>query len=125
MTGPVVLTLVLRQPAAARDISAQLLAGTYHASKTKPADLAANPEDVAAVEQFAATHNLKVIKSDPAARTIRVSGSIPDVEKAFGLPQGSAESLNYKGPFHLPAPLDKIVMAVLGLDHSPVARPGV
>jgi hypothetical protein len=121
--GSIHLTIVLRQPAGAAAVGEQLLAGTYHPGDIKPSALTADASDTQAVVDFATSHNLQVVKIDPAARSVRVAGSAQDIEKAFGIDK-SVASLDYKGPINLPAPLDKIVMAVMGLDHTPIARPG-
>lgn len=120
MPDTIELTLVLRQPPAAKSISERLLAGTYDASQTTEADIAATPADAEAVVQFAEQHNLRVLKTDLAARTVRVAGSIADIEQAFGI--RSLATLNYKGRVDLPGPLNQIVIAVLGLDRTPIAR---
>lgn len=127
MPDQIELTFVLRPPAASQAISEQLLAGTYQTSELNRSDIEADPADIQAVTQFAASHNLKVGKSDPTARSIKVAGSAADIEKAFGIrsddaQQGTVKTLNYKGPINLPAPLNSIVIAVLGLDHTPIAR---
>lgn len=127
MADPIMLTLVLRQPQSAQALSDQLLAGNYDASQTTPASLAADAADVQAVTKFAGDHHLQIVKSDPEARSIRVSGSADDIRKAFGIQagkaEGSVESLDYKGPVNLPAPIADRVIAVLGLDQTPIARP--
>lgn len=122
MSDTVQLTLVLRQPPGSQQIAESLLAGTYDPAQTKPADIAASPADVAAVVSFAESHRLEVVSVDPAARTVRVAGSIDDIEKAFGITAGGAAGLEYRGPMKLPGQLDEIVIAVLGLDRRPIAR---
>jgi kumamolisin len=117
------LTLVLRPPAAAAAIGEQLLAGTYSPGELTPSDLAADSTEIQAVTDFVANHSLDVDSIDPVARTIRVSGSAADVEKAFGLPTDSLKSLDYHGAVNLPAPLNRMVMAVLGLNQTPIAKP--
>jgi len=128
MADPIQLTLVLRPPAASEGISERLLAGTYDPAQTKPSDTAADPADVKAVKDFAISRGLQIVKEDAAARSMRVTGSVGDIEKAFGirsddLSHGSVQTLNYKGAVSLPGPLNQIVIAVLGLDHTPIARP--
>jgi hypothetical protein len=116
------LTLVLRQSEAAAGMSALLLAGTFDPAEAQPSELAANPEDVEAVVAFAREHRLQILRTDAAARTVRVSGSAADIAQAFGIEQQEVEALRYKGPITLPAALEGVVMAVLGLDQSAVAR---
>jgi kumamolisin len=121
MADRIQITLVLRAPEASKAISERLLAGTYDPAQAKPADTTADDDDVKAVTDFAASNGLEIVKADAASRRVRLAGSIADIEKAFGIPTGSAQSLAYKGPVKLPPPLDQIVIAVLGLDHTPVA----
>jgi hypothetical protein len=116
------LTLVLRQPEAAVGMSALLLAGTFDPAEAQPSELVANPEDVEAVVAFAREHRLQILRTDAAARTVRVSGSAADIAQAFGIEPQEVEALRYKGPITLPAALEGVVMAVLGLDQSAVAR---
>jgi kumamolisin len=130
MADSIQLTLVLRPPAASKAISERLMAGTYDPAQTKPSDTAADPADVEAVKDFAANHDLQIAKIDAAARSVRLTGSAADIEKAFGIrsgdvSHGSVQTLNYKGSINLPGPLNQIVIAVLGLDHTPIARPRV
>jgi kumamolisin len=122
MADPIQLTFVLRQPKTSAAISEKLLAGTYHPGDVNPSAFAADASEAQAVADFATSHNLQVMKIDPATRRVRVAGSAADIEKAFEI-QGSVQSLDYKGPIHLPPPLDKFVIAVLGLDQTPIARP--
>jgi kumamolisin len=127
MADVIQLTLVLRPPEASQAIAERLLAGTYDPAETKASDLAADPNDVEAVTDFATAHGLELVRTDAASRRIRVAASVAVIEKAFGIrsdnaSQGSVSALNYKGPLHLPPPLDQIVIAVLGLDHSLAAR---
>jgi kumamolisin len=127
MSNQVEVTLILRPPEGAQGISERLLAGTYDSSQTKQSDIAADPSDIQAVAQFAVEHHLQILKSDAVTRSVRVAGSVAAIEKAFGIRSGNAQkgtvqSLNYKGPVELPAALKKIVIAVLGLDQTPIAR---
>ena len=123
MPDLVQLTLVLRQPEAAQNMSERLLAGTWNPADLKPEDISANPADVSAVLSFAEQSHLQIINNNPAARSIRIAGSVLDVAHAFGIPIAGVEARNYKGPITLPPPLDEIVMAVLGLDATPIAKP--
>ena len=44
----------------------------------------ANPADVEQIEQFAAEHDLTVSQVDLARRSIRLSGTVADMNEAFG-----------------------------------------
>ena len=121
------VTLVLRPPETSKLIAEHLLAGTYNPNEIKAADIQADSSDVQAATAFANSHNLEVLSVEPASRTVQVAGSSSDIEKAFGivsenLEHGSIQARDYKGPINLPAPLDRIVIAVLGLDQTPIAR---
>ncbi len=118
------VTFVLRQPAGAADIAERLLSGTFDASSTKRADLAADPADVQAVLSFIAEHGLEVVKQDAAARTVQASGTVQQLDDAFGvsLGAGSAEALHYQGEMKVPAELEDSVIAVLGLDQRAIAK---
>jgi hypothetical protein len=128
MADDLQITFVLRPPEASKAIGEQLLAGTYDPTTTSAADISANPSDVKAVTDFAASHNLRVVSVEPEKRTVRVAGPAGAIEKALGISSanagtGSVQSLDYKGPVNLRAPLDGVVIAVLGLDNTAIARP--
>jgi hypothetical protein len=91
---------------------------------------AAEPAAIALVRSFAREFNLKV-EPDPtsvARRTIRLTGAAADMQKAFGvvLEQKTIDGVEYRvreGGIHLPASLLDSVVAVLGLDNRPQAKP--
>jgi kumamolisin len=91
---------------------------------------AADPAAIALVRSFAREFNLKV-ESDStslARRTIWLSGAATDMQKAFGvvLEQKTIDGVEYRvreGGIHLPASLIDFVVAVLGLDNRPQAKP--
>jgi len=88
----------------------------------------AAPTDLAAVKAFAASAGLQVVAEEAARRTLRLAGTVAQFEAAFGvqlLRYAHAEG-GYRGrtgAITLPAELDGIVVAVLGLDDRPQARP--
>lgn len=90
----------------------------------------ANPDSLKAVKAFARAYNLKV-EPDPTAaarRTVTLSGAAADMQKAFGvtLDQKSINGVEYRvreGAIHLPKSLLGHVLAVLGLDNRPQAKP--
>ena len=127
MADPIELTFILRPPEASKAIAERLLAGTYDPAEAKPSDTTADAADVKAVTDFATSSGFQIIKIDAASRRVRIAGSVADIEKAFDIrsdyvSHGSVMSFDYKGPLNLPSPLNQIVIAVLGLDHTPVAR---
>jgi kumamolisin len=88
----------------------------------------AQPADIGAVKAFAATHGLSVTQEHSARRTVMLSGTVAQLEVAFGVklqrfehPSGAYRGR--QGVIHLPAELNGIVEAVLGLDNRPQARP--
>jgi kumamolisin len=86
------------------------------------------PRDIAAVRQFASRHGLAVVDEDPARRTMVLSGTVAQFNNAFGVDLKTFEhdGGSYRGrtgPIHLPDELNGVVVAVLGLDNRPQARP--
>jgi kumamolisin len=87
----------------------------------------ADPADIDRVRNFAQRHGFRVIETDPARRSVQLSGSVAAMESAFGVQlhdyrhQGSTYRLR-QGPVYLPAELQGIVTAVFGLDDRPQAN---
>jgi kumamolisin len=94
------------------------------------AEYGADPADIARVEAFAKENGLRVVRSDPAQRTVVLGGTPEAFNKAFDV-----ELKTYKTPTHtyrgregdiyLPEELRGIVTSVTGLDNRPFARPHV
>jgi len=94
------------------------------------ADHAADPAAVALVKRFAKEFGLKVQAGTPAPgrRTVKLTGTVADMERAFGvtLSHGIIEGRTYRvrdGRILLPSELHGYVVAVLGLDNRPQAKP--
>jgi kumamolisin len=109
-----------KPPAERRYLSREELASQY----------GADPDDIRRVEEFAAQHGLTVVKSDPATRTVVLAGRVADFSSAFRvkLADYGHEGGIYRvrtGPVSVPAQLDDVVEAVLGLDNRPQAAPRV
>jgi kumamolisin len=87
----------------------------------------ADPADLDQVSNFAQRHGLQVVETDPARRSVRLSGSIAAMQSAFGVQlhdyrhQGSTYRLR-QGPVYLPSELHGIVTSVFGLDNRPQAH---
>ena len=88
----------------------------------------ATDTDLRVVAAFAATHELVVVQRHSARRTVVLSGSVAQVNAAFGVellrfeyPGGTYRGL--LGAVQLPQELHDIIVAVLGLDTRPQARP--
>ncbi len=90
----------------------------------------ANEQDVEAVEQFAHHSGLTVVESSARKRRVILTGTAGDMMRAFGTQldcyKQDTTGPTYrgrKGPLSIPAELEPAVIAVLGLDTRPVARP--
>jgi kumamolisin len=90
----------------------------------------ADPDDVKLLTKFAKEFGLKVEKDKSAGlrRTVQLTGSAADLQKAFGvtLEQKLLEGKEFRvreGGIHLPKALEESVVAVLGLDNRPQAKP--
>jgi kumamolisin len=89
----------------------------------------ATEEDLAAVERFARQAGLAVEERDAVRRTVVLSGSAAAMNEAFHVQLGEYEHPDVgryrgrEGTVELPAELDGVVTAVLGLDNRPQARP--
>ena len=90
----------------------------------------ARPEDMALVERFAHEYQLTIIDASASKRRVVLSGTAANMTKAFG-----TELQRYKiettgrtfrgrtGTISIPAELEGAVVAVVGLDDRPVAKP--
>jgi len=90
----------------------------------------ADPAAIKLVKAFAKEFNLKVEddKTQAARRTVQLTGAAADIQKAFGvaLNQKTIGGVEYRvreGGIQLPASLTGSVLAVLGLDNRPQAKP--
>jgi kumamolisin len=90
----------------------------------------ADPDALKQVKSFAKEFNLKVVEDSTAAirRTVQLTGAAEDIKKAFGveLNQKTIEGVAYRvreGGIQLPESLTGSVLAVLGLDNRPQAKP--
>jgi kumamolisin len=88
----------------------------------------ASDEDIGVVETFARQHGLAVVESAAARRSVMLSGLTSQFEAAFGvaLYHFDHDSGTFRGldaALTLPEALQPQVVAVLGLDNRPYARP--
>ena len=90
----------------------------------------ADPESVTLVRKFARQFRLKVEPDTPGPerRTVKLSGTIADMQKAFGtsLSHQTLDGVTYRvreGSIDLPSDLIGHVVAVLGLDNRPQVHP--
>jgi kumamolisin len=83
-------TLVLRRARKLTDdevlkFSSQPPSERKYLAPEQLADHGANPEDITKVAEFAHEHGLAVVEQNPAARTIKLSGTVTALQKAFGV----------------------------------------
>jgi len=88
----------------------------------------AHPEHLGAIRKFAATFGLTVEREHAARRTVVLSGTVEQFNKAFNVDlqrfEGPAGSYRGRvGAVQLPEELQDIVDGVLGLDNRPQAKP--
>jgi kumamolisin len=88
----------------------------------------ASSEAIDAIRAFATTHGLTVTNVDQARRVIELSGTVANMEQAFGTllhdyAIGRGTYRGRRGPLLLPPEIIPHVEAVLGLDNRPVAKP--
>jgi kumamolisin len=87
------------------------------------ASYGADPADVAKVEAFAGQHNLDVVESSPARRTVRLAGTTTDISAVLHVQFfQDGRFRGYSGDVQIPPELQGIVENVFGLDSHPVAR---
>jgi kumamolisin len=85
---------------------------------------------IAAITSFAAAHELTVEDVNKKRRVVKLTGLVADMEKAFGTQLddyaiGRHTFRGRRGPLLLPSSILPHVIAVLGLDNRPVAKPRV
>ena len=88
----------------------------------------AEAADLAAVRAFAAANGLSVLEEHAARRTVILAGTVAQFCAAFSvqlhlMTHGGGTYRGRTGAIQLPAELDGIVEAVLGLDNRPQAKP--
>ena len=125
------VTLILRRRAELPD---ELIFSPEVISPTELADTyGADPADVELARDTLSGFGLEITATDEASRRMKVAGPAAALSQAFGAnlrqarsshPSGSgqAEHRYREGGLHVPAALDGIVTAVLGLDNRPQVR---
>ena len=122
--------LIRRRPdARAGDRVERILRGEAAAMPRELAEesLGADPEDLRRVADFAASEGLSVIETSAARRSVRVAGTVAQMESSFDVHLLSAASngkeyLYYEGTLSIPSALAGVIVGVLGLDQRPVAN---
>jgi kumamolisin len=122
--------LVLRYRTSQHELVEQqrqrLLAGASAGANAGLPDRSADPNDVAAVKAFAVRAGFDVAAVDDAARRVRVSGTAAAIARAFDVRlvnRSTAEGSwrDCDGTPQIPADLQPMVEAVLGLSERPAA----
>ena len=126
------LTLVLRRRA---EIPADIVEGPTVLTGDQLAErYGADPADVDLVRRTLAGLGLEITAVHPASRRITVAGTLGQLSGVFGAElrqvsspaprgRGTVTHRYREGALFVPAPLDGVVLAVLGLDTRPQARP--
>ena len=92
------------------------------------AEYGADPRDLDAVAAFAALHHLQVVERSVARRSIVLSGTVAQMQAAFGVSLGHYEHpggtyRGREGEVAVPASLGAVIEGVFGLDDRPQADP--
>jgi len=90
----------------------------------------ASAADLATIDDFAHEHGLTVSESHPNRRSVVLTGTASAMQEAFGTElstyHAAERGLTYRGrtgTLTLPQELSTMVLAVLGLDNRPTAKP--
>ncbi len=115
------LVLRRRRPAPAGQLEEHLshdkLASSY----------GADPGDIRAAEDFAASQHLSICRVHPASRTVTISGRLSELAAIFGAQLelrrlGEKVFRSRQGHLQLPQELAGRVIAILGFDQRPIAK---
>ncbi|WCB92046.1 hypothetical protein DSM104299_00728 [Baekduia alba] len=132
---PVEVTVVVRRKGdadAAGAVAALAEVPSSEREALSPAELedryGAAQDDLKKVEAFAVANGLEVVDADAARRRVALRGKADQMGAAFDVSLGQYEAgdVSYRGregEIRIPAALDGVVTAVLGLDDRPQARP--
>src|SRR5437879_413574 len=129
------VTLVTRRREA---LPAEVVTGPATLSRAElEARHGTDPSDVALISDVLGRFGIEVTGTDAGARRVTVAGPISAFSQAFGASLrlvsaphptasgGTAEHRYRTGGLHVPAELDGVVLAVLGLDDRPQASPQI
>ena len=120
----------------AEQLSVTVFVRSKHAGMPQPGTLSreeftkrygADAADLTRVEAFARAHDLTVVESSAARRSLVLRGSVAAMNGAFGVKLKRCHSAGVtfrarRGDLSVPGDLAQIVVAVLGLDNRPQAR---
>jgi kumamolisin len=125
------LTLVLRRRGA---LPAEIIAGPTVLTHDELASrYGADPADTELVSRELMSRGLEITAVHPASRRVKARGTLADLASTFGATlrlvsspdasgRGAVTHRYREGPLSVPAALDGVVLAVLGLDTRPQAR---
>jgi kumamolisin len=128
----IAVTVLLRRRA---EVPRELVEGPQTISNSElGAQYGADPDDARLVSEVLGSYGLTVTETHLESRRLKVSGTITQFESAFGTSlsavtsphpdgYGDVQHRYRTGGLSVPARLDGIVTAVLGLDNRPQARP--
>src|SRR3989442_1241969 len=128
------VTVVLRRrskafPAVA-ELGARLPAQRRHLRREEFAQQhGADPDDIAKIRAFASEHGLQVKSTEPARRSVVLSGTVEAFRRAFDVELNRyrhPDGRTYRGrtgPVRIPSDLVGIIEGVFGLDDRPQATP--
>ncbi len=90
----------------------------------------ADPNDIALIERFAHQFQLTVVETNAPKRRVVLTGTADAMSKAFGVDfvcykveTTGKDFRGRSGALSIPTELEGVVMAVLGLDTRPIAKP--
>ena len=92
-------------------------------------DHGASSADIAKVAEFAQAHQLAVVETSEARRSVWLAGTVAQMSAAFSVKLGEYDHprggtfRGRNGPIVIPADLQDIVVGVFGLDNRPQAKP--
>jgi kumamolisin len=132
-TARIEVTLVTRRR---ENLPADLVTGPATISRDElAAQHGTDPSDLALIRDVLGRFGIEVTGADAGARRVTAAGSIAAFSRAFGASLrlvsaphpaasgGTAQHRYRTGGLHVPAELDGVVLAVLGLDDRPQAAP--
>jgi kumamolisin len=119
--------LVRRRDAVAAGAMAQALLSGEPVGAAAQQAMEADPKDIDAVLAFAKGCGLKIVEHNAASRTVKASGTVGQMNRAFGVHLEHTNDrgqryLSYRGELSVPNSLASVITAVLGLDQRPSAK---
>jgi kumamolisin len=130
------VTVLVRRPQSAKELTSKIedlstrkpQEREYLSREEFAATQGAAPEDLERVKEFVHANNLDIVEVNAAQRSLKLSGTASAFSAAFGVdlayykyPGGTYRGRT--GHVYLPEDLAPIVVAVMGLDNRPQARP--